>query len=174
MIRRITTGLTSRLRRIILAAGGVRFDGRARINRIEIAGDRKFVRLGNEVALDNGVALIAHGEIQIGAHAYVNRYTIIDAQRSITIGSHCMIGPHCYISDSNHGTDIGEPVTRQPIESEAVELGDGVWIGANVNILAGVTIGDGAVIGAGSVVTRDIPANCIAAGTPAREIRRRA
>ena len=84
-----------------------------------------------------------------------------------------MIGPHCYITDSNHGTRIGESVASQPIESQPDKIGEGAWIGAGVNILAGANIGDGAVVGAGSVVTGDIPANTVAAGIPAKVIRER-
>ena len=52
-----------------------------------------------------------------------------------------------------------------------VTIGNNVWIGANVSIMPGVTIGDNTVIGAGSVVTRDIPANVVAMGTPCRVVR---
>ena len=173
MIARIASGLASRCRRAALKLRGVHFDGAARIHRIEIARGWPKIRLGDEVALDRGVVLLADGNIQIGAHSYINRYTIIDAHQSIQIGTRCMIGPHCYITDGNHGTKLGVPIAQQAVEASPVEIGDGVWIGANVNILAGVTIGDGAVIGAGSVVTRDIATNAVAAGVPAKHIRAR-
>ncbi|MDA8528166.1 acyltransferase [Opitutaceae bacterium] len=78
-----------------------------------------------------------------------------------------MIGPHCFITDGNHGTDAISTVKSQPITSAPVEIGDGAWIGAHVTILPGVVIGPHAVIGAGSVVTKDIEANAIAFGSPA-------
>ena len=78
-----------------------------------------------------------------------------------------MIGPHCYITDGNHGFRAGATVKSQSMESTPVVIGDGVWIGAQVTILAGVTIGPHAVIGAGSIVTKDIEANAIAFGSPA-------
>ena len=53
-----------------------------------------------------------------------------------------------------------------------IHIGDGVWIGARSIVLPGITIADGAVIGAGSVVTRDVPANTVVAGAPARLIRK--
>lgn len=173
MISRIYTGITSRIRRFSLAARGVQFEGPARLNRIEIACGWDKIRIGHEVALDNGVTLIANGKIHLAAHTYINRYTIIDAHQSIEIGPRCMIGPHCYITDSNHGTELGKPISQQALESRPVEIGEGVWIGANVNILAGVNIGNGAIIGAGSVVTKDIAANAIVAGVPAKLIRER-
>ena len=173
MINRICSGLASRSRRLLLSARGVRFDGRARLNRIEIAEAGHNVHIGAEVALDNGVVLIANGTIEIAAQTYINRYTILDAHQSIEVGPRCMIGPHCYITDSNHGTKAGESVASQPIESQPVRIGEDAWIGAGVKILAGANVGDGAIVGAGSVVTGDIPANTIAAGVPAKIIRER-
>ena len=174
MINRLHTFLASRIRRLILGLRGVRFDGKARLNRVEVPCGWSNLHIGDEAALDNGVVLIANGTIEIGAQCYVNRYTILDAHQSIKIGARCMIGPHCYITDSNHGSSPGSPIADQPIESEPVVIGEGAWIGANVNILAGVSIGAGAIIGAGSVVTRAIAPNTIAAGVPAKPIRERA
>ena len=88
----------------------------------------------------------------------------------ITIGDHVMLGPKVAIYTANHpidptvrnlGHDHGIPVT----------IGSNVWIGGNTVICPGVTVGDNTVIGAGSVVTKDIPANVVAAGNPCRVIR---
>jgi acetyltransferase-like isoleucine patch superfamily enzyme len=84
-----------------------------------------------------------------------------------------MIGPLCYITDADHGTQAGTPVASQPMETAPVRIGAEVWLGAGVKVLKGVTIGDGAVIGAGAVVTHDIPAGAIAVGVPARVIGQR-
>ena len=85
-----------------------------------------------------------------------------------------MIGPNVTISSVSHpvhwrsrSTGSGFPITTAP-----VKIGNNVWIGAGAIILMGVTIGDGSVIGAGSVVTKDIPANCIAVGTPCKVLRK--
>lgn len=81
-----------------------------------------------------------------------------------------MIGPRTYIYSATHpiyapvrtaGYDISKPVT----------ICDNAWLGGNVVVNPGVTIGEGSVIGSGSVVTKDIPANVIAAGNPCRVIR---
>jgi acetyltransferase-like isoleucine patch superfamily enzyme len=98
---------------------------------------------------------------------YINRYAKIRCYSSITIGHDVAISENVTIWDSDTHAIIGkERVMTQPIT-----IGNKVWIGANVTILKGVTIGDGAIIAAGSVVTRAIPANCLAAGVPAKVIK---
>jgi acetyltransferase-like isoleucine patch superfamily enzyme len=102
-----------------------------------------------------------------------NRFTFIDASEKIEIGENSMIGPHCYITDHDHGHAVNQPVGQQPLIGSPVCIGREVWIGAGGIILKGVTIGDGAVIGAGAVVTKSVPANVIVAGVPARQIEKR-
>ena len=89
------------------------------------------------------------------------------------IGSNSMFGSSCFISDENHGMDPADSKRYecQPLQLSTVIIGENCWIGEKAIILPGVTIGDNAVIGAGSVVTRDIPANTIAVGNPARVIK---
>ena len=169
-------GIASRARGIYYRALGVRMTGRAWLRRIEIPRNWSDILLGEDVALDRGVVIIASGDaragkITIGAGTYVNRYTIFDGHQQLEIGRHCMIGPHCYITDGDHGTAAGVRVNTQPMKTAPVIVEDDVWIGSHAVILSGVRIGRGAVIGAGSVVTSDIPANAIAAGVPARIIR---
>jgi acetyltransferase-like isoleucine patch superfamily enzyme len=79
-----------------------------------------------------------------------------------------MIGPHCYLTDHDHGFAPATQRDRQPFVSAPVVIGNNVWIGAGAAVLKGVTIGDGAVIGAGAVVTHDVAAGAVAAGVPAR------
>ncbi len=70
--------------------------------------------------------------------------------------------------------DLTQPIRLQPIQSRGdIVVEDDVWLGVGVKVLDGVTIGRGAVIGAGAVVTKDIPPLAIAAGVPARVLRRR-
>ncbi len=132
--------------------------------------------LGDEVALDNHVVLLATGkhrvepQIRIGSRTYINRFTMLDASESIVIGERCMIGPSCYITDHDHGTRAGDMVASQPLKSGPTRIGNDVWIGAGAIVLKGVTIGDGAVIGAGAVVTTDAPAGAILVGVPARVV----
>lgn len=92
---------------------------------------------------------------------------------SITIGDNVKIGACCLLMDTDtHQIDYLE--RRQgvgPITSAPITIEDDVWIGAHTIVLKGVTIGARSVVGAGSVVTKDIPADCIAAGNPCRVIR---
>ena len=110
--------------------------------------------LEDKVALDNHVVLLTSGErgaeprIRIGAGTYINRFTMLDASDSIVVGQRCMIGPSCYITDHDHGTQAGQSVGSQPLTSAKTRIGNDVWIGAGAIVLKGVTVGDGAVIGA--------------------------
>ena len=89
-------------------------------------------------------------------------------QVGIAIGDGTLIGHHVVLATLNHNED---PANRQQLYGKPIHIGKNVWIGSNATILQGVTIGDGAVIAAGAVVTKDVPANMIAAGVPAKVIR---
>ena len=95
----------------------------------------------------------------------------ITSFKKVTIGDNVLIGANVYITDSDwHGIPI-EKRTEEG-DSEEVNIGNGVWLGANSIIIKGVSIGDNSVIGAGSVVTKNIPENVIAAGNPCRVIKK--
>lgn len=115
----------------------------------------------------------AVGEILIGDKTKIEDFVHIGAAGSVTLGAGCLLASHVYISDHDHGlTGPPERISRRPLIVEPVVLGERVWLGQNVCVLKGVRIGDDAVIGAGSVVTRDVPARLVAAGVPAKVIRR--
>jgi acetyltransferase-like isoleucine patch superfamily enzyme len=123
--------------------------------------------------LDDGVVLLCSGltrpdKILIQEGAYINRNTILDAHEHVEIGSHCMLGPGCFLTDADHGTTPGGMVGKQAMRVRPTILEDNVWLGAGVIVLKGVRIGSGAVVGAGAVVTRDVPAGARVAGVPAR------
>ena len=107
------------------------------------------------------------GSIVLGDDVWLNFGTVISAAKSVSIGSHVMIGQHCIISDTSFPG--GAPHTGN--EAQAIEIGDDAWIAGRVTIAPGVKIGAGAVITAGSVVMSDIPAKAIAGGIPARVLR---
>lgn len=93
--------------------------------------------------------------------------TVIGCEKSITLGKRVRCGANSVITDTDWHSD--DPRAFPP---EAVVIEDDVWLGLNVVVLKGVTIGKGSVIGANSLVTRSIPPGVVAAGTPARVIRR--
>jgi maltose O-acetyltransferase len=108
--------------------------------------------------------------IHIGARTAVNYHlTALDVAR-ITIGDDCLIGPNVQLLTPTHPVEPGP--RRDKLEAaRPITIGDNVWLGGGVVVCPGVTIGDNAVIGAGSVVTRDVPANVVAVGNPARVVR---
>lgn len=175
---RAAAGLASRARNLWLRALGVRLGGYVWLRRVSIPRQWEGVTLEKGVCLDDGVVLLCSGakgpdKIVIRYGTYVNRYTMLDAHERIEIGRNCMIGPHCYITDANHGTAQGAAVKDQPMETAPIFIEDEVWLGAGVIVLAGVRLGRGAVVGAGAVVTKDVPPHAVFAGVPAREIARR-
>lgn len=107
--------------------------------------------------------------IHIGKNVFINSGCRFQDQGGIYIGDGALIGHNVVIATLNH---CFAPEHRQDLIPSPVHIGKGVWIGSGSIILPGISIGDNAVIGAGSVVTRDVDANTIAAGNPARVIRR--
>jgi acetyltransferase-like isoleucine patch superfamily enzyme len=112
--------------------------------------------------------------VRIGAGTFLNRGVMVAAQELVEIGDHCMLANGCFVSDSSHRyDDPDKPITWQGFDSKgATRIGDNCWLGANVVVTSGVSIGERCVIGANSVVTHDIEPFSIAAGLPARVIRR--
>jgi acetyltransferase-like isoleucine patch superfamily enzyme len=108
--------------------------------------------------------------VVIGAFTFLGRGTELDVLQQVSIGSHVLIGPGVFITDHNHRIEMNELIDQQGCSSAAVIIEDDVWLGAKVVVLPGVTIHRGAVVGAGAVVTKDLPANSISVGVPARVI----
>lgn len=109
--------------------------------------------------------------IEIGDGVHINNSAVIVADRtSITIGDHTLIGPELSIYDSDfHDLHPERRISGTPL-AEPVVIGRNVFLGSRVTILKGVTIGDNSVIANGSIVTKNIPANAIAGGIPAKVI----
>ncbi|GGP58000.1 sugar O-acetyltransferase [Streptomyces calvus] len=108
--------------------------------------------------------------ISIGARTFVNYHlTALDVAR-ITIGEDCQIGPNVQLLTPTHPVEPGP--RRDKLEAALpITIGDNVWLGGGAIVCPGVTIGDNSVIGAGAVVTKDVPANVVAVGNPARPVR---
>lgn len=172
---RFAEALASRRRNLWFRLLGVRLRGYVWMRRISIPRQWSDISIERDVSLDDGVVLLCSGspkenKIAIDQGTYINRYTMLDAHSRISIGRNCMIGPHCYITDANHGRAAGVLVREQQMEPQPVVIEDDVWLGAGVVVLPGVRLGRGCVIGAGAVVTHDVPAGAVFAGVPAVRI----
>jgi acetyltransferase-like isoleucine patch superfamily enzyme len=132
--------------------------------------------VGEHTLLEPNVWLTASApaRIRIGSGTFLNLGVMVAATQLVEIGDHCMFANGCFVTDGNHRFDNPEqPVTWQGFSSRGpTRIGDNVWCGANVVVTSGVTIGERSVIGANSVVTDDVPPFSIAAGVPARVVRR--
>lgn len=125
----------------------------------------------DETAFVRAPVYVDYGSrISVGPRTFVNMgLTALDVA-PVTIGADCQIGPHVQLLTPTH------PVEPQPRRDKLeaarpVTLGDNVWLGGGVIVCPGVSIGDNSVVGAGAVVTRDIPPNSLAVGSPARVVR---
>ncbi len=107
--------------------------------------------------------------LKIGRNVFINSCCQFQDQGGITIGDGTLVGPKTVIATLNHHMD---PKKRANLIPKPVSIGRNVWIGANVTILPGVTIGDGAVIAAGAVVNKNVEANTVVGGVPAKFIKR--
>lgn len=106
--------------------------------------------------------------ITVEKNVFINACCHFQDQGGITLGDNCLVGHNVVFATLNHGF---APEERQSMLPAPIVVGRNVWIGSNSTILQGVTIGDNSIIAAGSVVTKDVPANAIVAGVPARFIR---
>ena len=126
--------------------------------------------LGHEVYIRPPLFVDYGDHITIGDRTFINcNLTALDVA-PIVIGADCQLGPSVQLLTPIH------PIEPQPRRDKfeggrPITLGDNVWLGGGVIVCPGVTIGDNTVVGAGSVVTRDLPANVIAVGNPARVLR---
>lgn len=126
--------------------------------------------LGEDVEVRPPLTVDYGENIHIGPRTFINSgLTALDVA-AIRIGADCQIGPNVQLLTPTHPLD---PTLRRDKweAAEPITLGDNVWLGGGVIVCPGVTIGDNTVVGAGSVVTKDLPANVVAVGNPARVIR---
>ena len=140
-------------------------DGDARALLVELLGT-----LGEDAYVKPPL-FVDYGEnVHIGPRTFVNyNLTALDVA-TITIGADCQLGPGVQLLTPTHPVEP-EP-RRDKLEAALpIVLGDNVWLGGGVIVCPGVTIGDNTVVGAGAVVTKDLPANVVAVGNPARVVR---
>ncbi len=108
--------------------------------------------------------------IRIGARTFINYNLVALDVAAITIGDDCQIGPNVQLLTPTHPVDP-QPRRDKLEAAQPITIGDNVWLGGGVIVCPGVRIGENTVVGAGAVVTRDLPANVVAVGNPARVIR---
>ena len=138
-------------------------------------GRRGRVELGRWSWLGHGTKIRCHeGLVSIGAKTVLGQECTISAYQHVSIGRECVIADRVMMIDFDHGaTEVERPVRLQGIYKRDVRVGNNVWIGYGACILRGVTVGDNAIIGTGAVVTKDVPANAVVVGVPARVVRMR-
>ncbi len=140
---------------------------------LQLAKSAKF-ELKEKNVLDRGFDIEVKGHLTIGARNYFNKNVKIVCFDKIKIGDDCLIADSVHIYDHDHRyEDTTKLISAQGYVTSPVVIGNNVWLGAKVTVLKGVTIGNGTIVGANSVVTRDLPANAICAGIPAKVIKMR-
>ena len=157
--------------------GRLRLDGIAFIGpgcRLEV-GPNAVLELGRWSWLGHGCKIRCHeGRVALGAKSVMGQECTISAYQHVSIGRECVIADRVMLIDFDHGmVEVDRPIRHQGIYKRDVRVGNNVWIGYGASILRGVTVGDNAVIGTSAVVTKDVPANAIVGGVPARIIRMR-
>jgi acetyltransferase-like isoleucine patch superfamily enzyme len=155
-----------------LALDGLAFIGPG--CRLEAGRDAVLV-LGRWSWIGHGCKIRCHeGSVSLGAKSVMGQECTISAYQHVSIGRECVIADRVMLIDFDHGVvDVEKPIRLQGIYKRDVRVGNNVWIGYGACVLRGCSVGDNAVIGANAVVTRDVPANAVVAGVPARVIRMR-
>jgi len=165
-------------RRLFTAAGRRwRTDGLLFLGRdLELEVSRKGrIEFGRFVWIGDGTKIRCHeGRVEIGAKTVMGQECTISAYQHVRIGEQCVIADRSMFIDFDHGVvEVERPIRQQGIYKRDVRVGSNVWIGYGACILRGVSVGDNSIVGTNSVVTRDVPANAVVAGIPARIIRMR-
>lgn len=131
-------------------------------------------KCGNNVAIFPGVYFENIDKLEIGDNVSIHQMCYIDAEGGISIGNDVSMAHRCSVLSSNHSFDAGDiPIKYQEMSLEETTIHENVWIGCGSVLLAGVCIGNGVVIGANSTVTKSIPSNSVAFGTPCRVYKKR-
>ena len=138
-------------------------------------GRRGTIRFGRFCWIGDGTKIRCHeGEVAIGAKTVFGQECTVSAYQHVRIGEQCVIADRAMFIDFDHGVvDVERPIRQQGIYKRDLDVGSNVWIGYGACFLRGVRVGDNSVIGTNSVVTRDVPANAVVGGVPARILRMR-
>ena len=138
-------------------------------------GRNAIVSLGRWSWLGQGCKIRAHeGRVSVGAKSVLGQECTISAYQHVSIGRECIVADRVMLIDFDHGVvDVERPIRQQGIYKRDVRVGHNVWIGYGACLLRGVTVGNNCVIGTNSVVNKDVPADAVVAGIPARVLRMR-
>lgn len=141
--------------------------GKGKINIGNNCGIGAFSRIVISTTFDRPGAFI-----HIGNNVGIGEFAYLGGAGGLSIGDDCIIGQYFSCHPENHCFDNPElPIRYQGTTRNGISIGNNCWIGAKVTILDGVTIGDNCVIAAGAVVTKNMPANSIIGGVPAKVIK---
>jgi acetyltransferase-like isoleucine patch superfamily enzyme len=177
--------LTPKYARLLIRLGRRRFlttyGRRLKLDGLAFIGPKVVLQIGKTARIElgrwswigHGTKIRSHeGVVSIGAKTVMGQECTISAYQHVSIGRECVIADRVMLIDFDHGVvEVDRPVRLQGIYKRDVRVGNNVWIGYGACILRGVTVGDNAIIGTSAVVTRDVPANAVVAGVPARVIR---
>ncbi len=141
------------------------------------------IRTANKYEFGNKVAIATHcaissreggydGELKVGNGTHIGDYTIIDVADNLTIEDEIAIGPNCTIYTHDHNYNVKEKAAwKGGVVPKSIIIKKGAWVGSSVTLLPGVEIGAKSVIAASAVVTKNVDANCIYGGIPAKKIK---
>jgi acetyltransferase-like isoleucine patch superfamily enzyme len=138
-------------------------------------GRRGTIRFGRFVWIGDGTKIRCHeGVVEIGDKTVIGQECTISAYQRVQIGEQCVIADRAMFIDFDHGiAEVERPIRVQGIYKRDTVVGSNVWIGYGACVLRGVRVGDNSVIGTNAVVTKDVPANAVVGGVPAKVIRMR-
>ena len=133
------------------------------------------IRFGRFTWIGDGTKIRCHeGVVEIGPKTVMGQECTISAYKRVRIGEQCVIADRAMFIDFDHGVvDVERAIRQQGIYMRDVEVGSNVWIGYGACVLRGTRVGDNSVVGTNSVVTRDVAANAVVGGVPARVLRMR-
>jgi acetyltransferase-like isoleucine patch superfamily enzyme len=165
-------------RRLLTVAGrrwhttGMLFLGRGLELQIGRSGE---IHFGRFVWIGDGTKIRCHeGIVEIGDKTVFGQECTISAYQRVRIGEQCVIADRAMFIDFDHGVaEVERPIRVQGIYKRDTVVGSNVWVGYGACVLRGVRVGDNSIIGTNAVVTKDVPANAVVGGVPARVLRMR-
>jgi acetyltransferase-like isoleucine patch superfamily enzyme len=133
------------------------------------------IEFGRFVWIGDGTKIRCHeGVVEIGDKTVFGQECTISAYQRVRIGEQCVIADRAMFIDFDHGVEeVERPIRVQGIYKRDTVVGSNVWVGYGACVLRGVRVGDNSVIGTNAVVTKDVPANAVVGGVPAKVLRMR-